>query len=138
MRSSRTRRQECEALGRLDEAAGELDVVAIAIAAQVERPAAGPPLPIALVIVVLSAKRLQAYPRRALEVVAIDEALDVIGGSRRGGAPELMPHRHPEDRVYTVMSGVFYIGLGDQFDGDKVEAYPPGDQWCGAPRAPSC
>jgi hypothetical protein len=24
------------------------------------------------------------------------------------------------------MSGVFYIGLGDQFDGDKVEAYPPG------------
>jgi quercetin dioxygenase-like cupin family protein len=37
-----------------------------------------------------------------------------------------MPHRHPEDRVYTVMSGVFYIGLGDQFDGDKVKAYPPG------------
>jgi len=39
---------------------------------------------------------------------------------------KMMPHRHPEDRVYTVMSGVFYIGLGDQFDGDKVEAYPPG------------
>ena len=39
---------------------------------------------------------------------------------------KLMPHRHPEDRIYTVMSGVFYIGLGDQFDGDKVEAYPPG------------
>ena len=39
---------------------------------------------------------------------------------------KLMPHRHPEDRVYTVMSGVFYIGLGDQFDGDRVEAYPPG------------
>ena len=39
---------------------------------------------------------------------------------------KLMPHRHPEDRVYTVMSGVFYIGLGDQFDVDKVEAYPPG------------
>ena len=38
----------------------------------------------------------------------------------------LMPHRHPEDRIYTVMSGVFYIGLGDQFDGDKVKAYPPG------------
>ena len=37
-----------------------------------------------------------------------------------------MPHRHPEDRIYTVMSGVFYIGLGDQFDGDKVKAYPPG------------
>jgi quercetin dioxygenase-like cupin family protein len=39
---------------------------------------------------------------------------------------KLMPHQHREDRVYTVMSGVFYIGLGDQFDGDKVEAYPPG------------
>ncbi len=39
---------------------------------------------------------------------------------------KLMPHRHPEDRIYTVMSGVFYIGLGDQFDGDKVTAYPPG------------
>jgi hypothetical protein len=39
---------------------------------------------------------------------------------------KLMPHRHPEDRVYTVMSGVFYIGVGDQFDGDKLQAYPPG------------
>ena len=38
----------------------------------------------------------------------------------------LMPHRHPEDRVYTVMSGVFYIGLGEEFDGDSVKAYPPG------------
>jgi quercetin dioxygenase-like cupin family protein len=37
-----------------------------------------------------------------------------------------MPHRHPEDRIYTVMSGVFYVGLGDRFDGDKVAAYPPG------------
>jgi quercetin dioxygenase-like cupin family protein len=24
---------------------------------------------------------------------------------------KLMPHKHPEDRVYTVISGVFYIGL---------------------------
>jgi quercetin dioxygenase-like cupin family protein len=39
---------------------------------------------------------------------------------------KLMPHRHPEDRVYTVMSGVFYIGLGDRFEPDKLEAYPPG------------
>ncbi len=39
---------------------------------------------------------------------------------------KLMPHRHPEDRVYTVISGVFYIGLGDQFDADKLQAYPPG------------
>jgi quercetin dioxygenase-like cupin family protein len=39
---------------------------------------------------------------------------------------KLMPHKHPEDRVYTVMSGVFYIGLGERFDGDAVKAYPPG------------
>jgi hypothetical protein len=39
---------------------------------------------------------------------------------------KLMPHRHPEDRIYTVMSGVFYIGLGEQFDPDALRAYPPG------------
>ncbi len=39
---------------------------------------------------------------------------------------KLMPHRHPEDRVYTVISGVFYIGLGDEFDASKLQAYPPG------------
>jgi len=31
-----------------------------------------------------------------------------------------------EDRVLHGYVGVFYIGLGDQFDGDKVEAYPTG------------
>src|SRR5579872_2919160 len=39
---------------------------------------------------------------------------------------KLMPHKHPEDRVYTVISGVFYIGLGEQFDASKLQAYPPG------------
>ena len=39
---------------------------------------------------------------------------------------KLMPHRHPEDRIYTVISGVFYIGLGDEFDAGKLLAYPPG------------
>jgi quercetin dioxygenase-like cupin family protein len=39
---------------------------------------------------------------------------------------KLMPHRHPEDRIYTVISGVFYIGLGEKFDADKLQAYPPG------------
>lgn len=38
----------------------------------------------------------------------------------------LAPHRHGEDRVYTVISGVLYIGLGDRFDADKLQAYPPG------------
>ena len=39
---------------------------------------------------------------------------------------KLMPHTHPEDRVYTVMSGVFYIGRGEQFDAEKLTAFPPG------------
>lgn len=39
---------------------------------------------------------------------------------------KLMPHFHPEDRIYTVISGVFHIGLGDQFDAEKLVAYPPG------------
>jgi hypothetical protein len=42
------------------------------------------------------------------------------------GDVKLMPHRHPEDRVYTVISGVFYIGLGEQFDENQLHAYPPG------------
>jgi len=42
------------------------------------------------------------------------------------GDTKLMPHKHPEDRIYTVMSGVFYIGLGDAFDETKLVAYPPG------------
>jgi hypothetical protein len=29
-------------------------------------------------------------------------------------------------RVYTVISGVFYIGLGEEFDAGKLQAYPPG------------
>ena len=32
----------------------------------------------------------------------------------------------PSEPGYTVISGVFYIGLGDQFNPDKLQAYPPG------------
>jgi hypothetical protein len=35
-------------------------------------------------------------------------------------------HQRPEDRVYTVISGVFYLGLGSQFDEGQLQAYPPG------------
>ena len=38
----------------------------------------------------------------------------------------LRPHIHPENRIYTVISGVFYIGLGTKFDASKLKAYPPG------------
>lgn len=42
------------------------------------------------------------------------------------GGTRMAPHRHPEDRIYTVMSGIFYIGLGEVFDEDKLTAYGPG------------
>lgn len=41
-------------------------------------------------------------------------------------AQKLMPHKHPEDRIYTVISGTFYIGLGERFDAEKLQAFPPG------------
>ncbi|QAY79423.1 cupin domain-containing protein [Sphingosinicella sp. BN140058] len=45
---------------------------------------------------------------------------------RVAGGVKLLPHTHPEDRVYTVLSGVFYIGFGSVFDASKLEAYGPG------------
>ena len=42
------------------------------------------------------------------------------------GGTRLMPHKHPEDRIYTVLSGVFFIGLGEQFDESRLTAYGVG------------
>ena len=42
------------------------------------------------------------------------------------GGTRLMPHKHSEDRIYTVISGVFYIGLGETFDENKLQAFAPG------------
>jgi quercetin dioxygenase-like cupin family protein len=39
---------------------------------------------------------------------------------------KMQPHWHPEDRIYTVISGVFYIGLGTDFDETKLTAHSPG------------
>ncbi|GEC78822.1 cupin domain-containing protein [Flavobacterium aquatile] len=39
---------------------------------------------------------------------------------------KIMPHSHPEDRIYTVISGVFYIGIGTEFDETKLKVYAPG------------
>jgi len=39
---------------------------------------------------------------------------------------KMMPHKHAEDRIYTVISGVFYIGLGEEFDESKLTAHAPG------------
>lgn len=38
----------------------------------------------------------------------------------------IMPHTHPEDRMYTVIEGMWVIGIGETFDTAKLTAYPPG------------
>jgi quercetin dioxygenase-like cupin family protein len=61
----------------------------------------------------------------------------VIYGDPRKAAPyitrvklpdgyKIAPHTHPEERVYTVISGTFYIGFGDTFDPSRLKAFPQG------------
>jgi quercetin dioxygenase-like cupin family protein len=74
-------------------------------------------------------KPFAAFPPPARLAVVVGEPSEPGPYVIRVNIPssvKVMPHRHPEDRVYTVMEGVFYIGLGEQFDGDKLRAYPPG------------
>jgi quercetin dioxygenase-like cupin family protein len=35
-------------------------------------------------------------------------------------------HSHPDDRTYTVLSGTWYIGWGDEYDAEKLTALPAG------------
>lgn len=35
-------------------------------------------------------------------------------------------HSHPDDRTYTVLSGTWYIGWGDNYDEAKLTALPAG------------
>jgi hypothetical protein len=37
-----------------------------------------------------------------------------------------MPHTHPEDRIYTVISGTWHVGQGDRFDPAGLQALPAG------------
>src|ERR1035437_5774043 len=74
-------------------------------------------------------KPFAAFPPSVRLAVIVGQPSEVDPYTIRVRVPhgvKLMPHRHPEDRVYTVISGVFYIGLGDQFNPEKLEAYPPG------------
>ncbi|AWY39867.1 cupin domain-containing protein [Pseudomonas putida] len=74
---------------------------------------------------------------RSFPAFPVEVKLAVIAGDPGKPAPyvvrvkvpngiKLMPHIHPENRIYTVMSGVFYIGFGTVFDPDKLVAYGPG------------
>ena len=74
-------------------------------------------------------KPFPAFPPSVLLAVIVGHPSEAGPYTIRVKAPhgaKLMPHKHAEDRVYTVISGVFYIGLGDEFDATKLEAYPPG------------
>ncbi len=74
-------------------------------------------------------KPFAAFPPSARLAVVVGQPSDAGPYTIRVRVPhgvKVMPHRHPEDRVYTVISGVFYMGLGDQFNPDKLQAYPPG------------
>ena len=74
-------------------------------------------------------KPFSAFPPSVRLAVVVGQPSEAAPYTIRVRVPhgvKLMPHKHPEDRVYTVISGVFYIGLGDQFDADKLQVYPPG------------
>ena len=74
-------------------------------------------------------KQFPSFPPAARLAVMVGEPAKPGPYTIRVKVPhgvKLMPHMHPEDRVYTVISGIFYIGLGDEFDAGKLEAYPPG------------
>jgi quercetin dioxygenase-like cupin family protein len=74
-------------------------------------------------------KPFASFPPAARLAIVVGNPSDPALYTVRVKVPKgvkLMPHRHPEDRIYTVISGVFYIGLGDKFDADKLEAFPPG------------
>ena len=38
----------------------------------------------------------------------------------------IMPHTHPDTRYTTVLSGVLYVGVGENFDPAKATRYPAG------------
>ena len=74
-------------------------------------------------------KSFPAFPPSARLAVVVGEPSQKGLYTVRVRVPhgvKLMPHRHPEDRVYTVISGIFYIGLGDRFEAGKLQAFPPG------------
>jgi quercetin dioxygenase-like cupin family protein len=74
-------------------------------------------------------KPFAAFPPEARLAVVVGDpgqpGLYVIRVRLPAGV-KLMPHKHPEDRVYTVLSGVFYIGQGEQFDESRLTAHGVG------------
>jgi len=42
---------------------------------------------------------------------------------------EIVAHTHREIRSYTVLSGIWELGFGEEFDSQKLEAYPQGSYY---------
>ena len=42
---------------------------------------------------------------------------------------KVQPHFHPDERVVTVLSGILYMGYGEQFDESAMKALPAGSIW---------
>jgi quercetin dioxygenase-like cupin family protein len=74
-------------------------------------------------------RRFAAFPPRARLAVLVGDptrAGPYVIRVRIPGGIKMMPHRHPEDRIYTVISGIFYIGIGSRFDEEILTAHAPG------------
>ena len=61
-------------------------------------------------------KPFAAFPPSARLAIVVGEPVREGPYTIRVKLPrgtKMMPHSHPEDRMYTVISGIFYIGLGN-------------------------
>lgn len=74
-------------------------------------------------------KSFPAFPKNVKLAILVGNPVNTEPFLVRVKVPSneiIMPHTHPETRIYTVMSGIFYIGIGSTFDDAKLKAYPPG------------
>ena len=46
--------------------------------------------------------------------------------ARLAAGTRLLPHRHPDERWVTVLSGTYQAAVGPQYDLDAITAYPTG------------
>lgn len=68
-------------------------------------------------------------PGGEIAVVAGTPSAAGIYATRIRFAPGLkvMPHSHPDDRIYTVLAGHWTIGLGTTFDSSAIQRFGPGE-----------
>jgi quercetin dioxygenase-like cupin family protein len=72
---------------------------------------------------------LPAYPSSVKVAVLVGnpkESGPYVVRVRLAAGTKFMPHMHQEDRIYTIISGVFYVGRGNNFDPNALHAYAPG------------